>query len=363
MKMTLRWFGSRQDSVTLEQIRQIPGVTGVISCLYDIPVGVAWSYEEICKLKQEVEAAGLELTGIESINVHEDIKLGTPDRDYLIENYKQSLENVGKAGIHLVCYNFMTVFDWTRTNLSYPLPDGSTTMAYEGEKIEGIAPGDMFEHMKKNSQGFEMPGWEMNREAELRTLFERYKGMTKEKLKENYRYFLNAIMPVCDQYGIKMAMHPDDPAWSIFGLTRVATCEEDLLEIAALHPSRNHGFTLCTGSLGSNPKNDLVKIIRNPKIAERIHFAHIRNMKHLENGNFYECGHVSKEGSFDMYEIVKALTDMGFDGVVRPDHGRMIWGEKARPGYGLYDRALGATYLCGLFEAIQKMRSEMRNED
>ena len=170
MEMTLRWFGENQDTVTLQQIRQIPGVTGVISCLYEIPAGEPWPLEEVMKLKNTVEANGLKLTGIESINVHEDIKLGTPDRDRLIENYKISLENVGKAGIHLVCYNFMTVFDWTRTGLSYPLPDGSTTMVYEHDKIEGLKPQDMFEYMEKNSQGFEMPGWEESRREELNTL-------------------------------------------------------------------------------------------------------------------------------------------------------------------------------------------------
>ena len=354
MEMTLRWFGENQDTVTLEQIRQIPGVTGVISCLYEIPAGEPWPLSEILRLKEKVEANGLKLAGIESINVHEDIKLGNSERDRLIANYITSLENVGKAGIHLVCYNFMTVFDWTRTGLHYPLADGSNTMVYEHDKIEGLKPGEMFEYMEKNSNGFQMPGWEESRREELKTLFEKYAGMTKEQLKANFKYFLDAIMPVCDKYDIKMAMHPDDPAWSLFGLPRIATCEEELVEIASLHESKNHGFTLCTGSLGSNPENKIPNIIKNPIIAERIHFAHIRNMKYMDNGDFYECGHVSNEGSFDMYAICKALDDIGFDGVVRPDHGRLIWGEEARPGYGLYDRALGATYLCGLFEAIKK---------
>jgi mannonate dehydratase len=185
-------------------------------------------------------------------------------------------------------------------------------------------------------------------------LFEKYKGVTKEILLENYKYFLDAIMPVCEKYQIKMAVHPDDPSWSVFGLPRIVTDEEALLKIAELNPSIYNGFTLCTGSLGSNPKNDLVSIIRNPKIAERIHFAHLRNVKFDSEGVFHESSHLSSDGSFDMYEIVKALQDMGFDGVIRPDHGRMIWGEQGRPGYGLYDRALGVAYLNGLWEAIDK---------
>ena len=355
MEMTLRWYGSKNDSVTLEQIRQIPGVVGVISALHDIPVGVAWTYEEVKALKDEVEAAGLKLAGIESINVHEDIKLGDPKtRDTYIENYCKSLEAVGKNDIHLVCYNFMPIFDWTRTDLAMPLPDGSNALAYDENVIAGIDPNDMFERMEKESGGFVLPGWEPNRKDEIKELFERYKGMTAERLMQNFKYFLDGIMPTCEKYQIKMAVHPDDPAWSVFGLPRIVTSEARLLEIASLNPSKYNGFTFCTGSLGSNRENDLPKIIRNPKIAERIHFAHLRNIKFEDEGVFHESAHLSSDGSFDMYEIMKALSDMGFDGVVRPDHGRMIWGEQARPGYGLYDRALGVAYMNGLWEAIKK---------
>lgn len=354
MDMTLRWYGSRHDSVTLQQIRQIPGVTGVITALHDLPAGEPWPYEEVRKVKAEVEAAGLQLLGVESINIHEDIKLGAPTRDQLIDNYITSLESVGRAGIHMVCYNFMPVFDWTRTDLAMPLPDGSTVLAYDGKQVEGIDPDEMFARVEKESGGFVMPGWEPNRREEIKDLFRRYKGMTHEQLLENYGYFIERIMPVCEKYQIKMAVHPDDPAWDIFGLPRIVKSEETLLAVAALHPSKLHGFTLCTGSLGSSRDNDLVKIIRNPKIAERIHFAHIRNVKFETDDMFHESAHLSSEGSFDMYEIVKALQEMGFDGIIRPDHGRMIWGEQARPGYGLHDRALGAVYIEGLWEAIRK---------
>ena len=356
MEMTLRWYGRDNDSITLEQIRQIPGVTGVISALHNIPAGEPWPLEDILALKKEVEDAGLKLAGIESVNIHEDIKIGLPSREKYFRNYITSLENLGKADIHLVCYNFMPIFDWTRTDLAMPLPDGSTALAYDQNVIGNIDPNDMFERMEKESGGFILPGWEPNRKDEIKELFEKYKGVTAEKLMENYKVFLDAIMPTCEKYQIKMAVHPDDPAWSVFGLPRIVTSEEQLEKIAELNDSIYNGFTLCTGSLGSNRANDLVKIIRNPKIAPRIHFAHLRNIKFEDEGVFHESAHLSSAGSFDMYEIVKALIETGFDGVIRPDHGRAIWGEQARPGYGLYDRALGVAYLNGLWEAINKAK-------
>ena len=193
MDMTLRWYGEGNDSVTLDQIRQIPGVTGVITALHDIPAGEAWTYEDVMKRKQEVEAKGLKLVGVESINVHEDIKIGLPTRDELIENYCKSLEAIGKADIHLVCYNFMPVFDWTRTDLAMPLEDGSTALAYDSSIIDGIDASEMFDRIEKASGGFVMPGWEPNRRDEIMDLFEKYKDVDADKLRENYKYFLDGI--------------------------------------------------------------------------------------------------------------------------------------------------------------------------
>ncbi len=352
MKMTLRWFGSNHDSVTLSQIRQIPNVTGVITTLYDTKVGEAWPIEDILKLKEEVEASGLKIEGIESVNIHDSIKIGSSDREKYIENYIETLDNLGKAGIKLVCYNFMPVFDWTRSDLAKKREDGSTVLSYDQDLIDKIDPEKMFNEIDSSSNGFVMPGWEPERLVHVKELFEKYKEVDNELLFDNLVYFLNRIRPVCEKHGIKMAIHPDDPAWPVFNLPRIINSKENILKLLNAVDAKFNGLTLCTGSLGSNPDNDLCDIIRSAK--GRIHFAHVRNIIHHSKGKFDEAAHLSKDGSLDMYEIMKALYETGFDGPVRPDHGRAIWGEVAMPGYGLYDRALGVTYLNGLIEAIEK---------
>lgn len=357
MHMSMRWFGQSQDSVTLEQIRQIPGMEGVITALHEIPVGEVWTFDEVAKRKAEVEKAGLKVLGIESINVHEDIKYGDKNRDELIDNYIKSLEAVGKNDIHLVCYNFMPVFDWTRTDLAQRLEDGSTALAFDGNVIEGLSADEMFDRIANSSNGFEMPGWELSRRDEITAQIKKFQGMTCDELRANFKYFLDAIMPTCEKYNIKMGVHPDDPSFDLFGIPRITKCEEDLIKIAQMNDSPCNGFSLCTGSLGSNQNNNLPAIIRNPIIGKRIHFAHVRNVLHTGHHQFHESSHVSHTGSLDLYEIVKALIEVGFNGIIRPDHGREIWGELARPGYGLFDRALGATYLIGLEEAIRKSKN------
>lgn len=353
MDMTLRWFGSGYDSVTLEQIRQTPGVKGVVTTLYGTTPGEVWKIEDIRKIKKEVEDAGLVISGIESVNIHDSIKIGTADRDQYIENYIATLENLGKEDIHMVCYNFMPVFDWTRSDLAKVRPDGSTVLAYDQELISQIDPVAMFEDMDKNSNGFVLPGWEPERMARIKELFELYKDVDEEKLFQNLVYFLERIMPVCDKYNINMAIHPDDPAWPVFDLPRIITGKEKILKLMKAVDNVHNGVTLCTGSLGSNPTNDLVDIISSLK--GRIHFAHVRNLQYNGPGNFQEAAHLSSDGNLDMVAILKAFYDIGFDGVIRPDHGRAIWGEVAMPGYGLYDRALGACYLNGIWESIDKL--------
>ncbi len=357
MQMTLRWFGDKYDSVKLWQIRQIPGVTGVITTLYDIPAGEVWPLERIEALQKEVRDAGLEIAGIESVNIHDDIKIGKPSRDKYIENYIITLENLAKCGIKLVCYNFMPVFDWTRTDLAKKRADGSTVLAYDQKVVDSIDPQKFFDQTNDNSNGFVMPGWEPERLSHVKELFEAYAEVTEDKLFDNLVYFLKAIQPVCEKHGIKMAIHPDDPAWPVFNLPRIITSKEKILKVMKAVDSPFNGLTFCAGSFGTNPKNDLPGIIR--ALPGRVHFAHVRNLHHYAPGLFEEAAHLSSDGSFDMYEIVRALYETGFDGPIRPDHGRMIWEEVAMPGYGLYDRALGAEYILGLWEAIEKSEERL----
>ena len=352
MQMTLRWYGSKHDSVTLEQIRQIPGVKSVITTLYDSVPGEAWSLEDIRAMKKEVEAAGLTIAGIESVNIHDAIKIGSPDREQYIENYITTLERLGQEDIHMVCYNFMPVFDWTRTELARKRPDGSTVLAYNQATVDALKPEEMFASIDSDSNGFVMPGWEPERMARVKELFEMYQDVDNEKLFANLKYFLERIMPTCDKYDINMAIHPDDPAWSVFGLSRIIINKENILRMMHMVDNPHNGVTFCSGSYGTNLENNLPDMIRSLK--GRIHFAHVRNLKFNSPTDFEESAHLSSDGSFDMYEIMKALYEIGFDGPIRPDHGRMIWGEVAMPGYGLYDRALGAAYLNGLWEAIDK---------
>ncbi len=359
MKMTLRWFGANHDSVPLKHIRQIPGVRGVVTSLPDIPVGEVWPVEDIRAVKQQVEAAALTVEGIESVNIHEDIKLGRSGRDRAIENYIKTMEHLSSEGIRLICYNFMPVFDWTRSDLAKALEDDSTVLSYEADLVETADPMGMLALMEKKAEGFSLPGWEPERLALLEELFAAYKGFTEDRLFENLKYFLDAIIPACEKYGVKMALHPDDPPWPVFGLQRIVTSEEKIARLLSMSDSPWSGLTFCTGSLGANRENDLPAMIR--RFGSRIHFGHIRNVHYRdERGkrDFDEAAHLSSEGSLDMYEILKAFHDIHFAGIIRPDHGRMIWGETARPGYGLYDRAMGVAYMLGIWESLEKSRQD-----
>ena len=254
--------GDKFDSVKLWQIRQVPGVTGVITTLYDIPAGELWPVERIQALKKEVEDAGLTIAGIESVNIHDDIKIGKPTRDKYIENYIKTLENLAACDIKLVCYNFMPVFDWTRTDLAKMRPDGSTVLAYDQKVVDSIDPQKFFDQTNSNSNGYVMPGWEPERLSKVKELFEAYKDVDEETLFNNLVYFLKAIQPVCEKYGIKMAIHPDDPAWPVFGLPRIITSKEKILRVMKAVDSPFNGLTFCAGSFGTNPNNDLPGIIR-----------------------------------------------------------------------------------------------------
>jgi mannonate dehydratase len=339
--MTFRWFGA-DDPVTLAAIRQIPGVEGIVSSLPEVPPGEVWPRDALARLAERIEKAGLRFAVVESIPVHEEIKLGCPRRDRLIESWCESVRHVGELGIPVLCYNFMPVFDWTRTDLEMPLPDGSTALAYDDEALAGF---DL-------SRGTgDLPGWAAAYDAdELGRLLYAYAQVGQERLWENLAYFLERVVPVAQEHGVKLAIHPDDPPWSIFGLPRIITSGDALDRVTRLVESPANGVTFCTGSLGADSRNDLPAMVR--RLGSRIHFAHCRNVRVTGERRFHETAHPSRFGSVDMREVLRALRDVGFTGPMRPDHGRRIWGERGRPGYGLYDRALGATYLQGLWEGL-----------
>jgi mannonate dehydratase len=227
-------------------------------------------------------------------------------------------------------------------------------MAFEKAGIDKD-PEEIVKEVEESSSGYTLPGWEPERLAHVKELFAAYKDVDDDKLRENFAYFLKAIIPTCEEVGIKMAVHPDDPPYSIFGLPRIVKNRDDLDWVCNVVDSPSNGITLCTGSIAEDPANNVYEILAEFCRRDRIPFAHVRNIQYLGNDkDFYEAPHLSSEGSLDMYQILEAMYKNGFDGYIRPDHGRMIWGEKGRPGYGLYDRAIGASYLLGLWEAIDK---------
>ena len=354
MKMTFRWYGEKNDKIPLRYIKQIPGCSGLMGFI-DKAAGDLWSESEIKEYVDHVHSAGLEVEVIESVNVHEDIKLGLPSRERYIDNYIATIENLAKYGVKVIVYNFMPVFDWLRTDLARPIDeDGSNSLYYDETELDGMTPLEIVENTARNSQGFTLPGWEPERLKELSNVLALYSGVSQDDLRENYKYFLERIIPSCERCGVKMAVHPDDPAWPVFGLPRIAHSVDDFDKITDMVDSPANALCLCTGSLGSDPNNDVVAAIRRFGRMGRIGCAHVRNVKHLGWHKFREASHLSSDGSLDMYGIVKALYDTVPDVYIRPDHGRMIWDELGRPGYGLYDRALGIAYINGLWEAIER---------
>jgi len=356
MKMIFRWFPNGDDSVTLGQIRQIPGVSGVAACMPQIPVGEVWPLDEIIAMRSEINRHGLEMEVIESVNIHEDIKKGLPSRDRLIDNYITTVKHLHAAGVKCICYNFMPVMDWARSALAMPMEDGSTVMSYRHADLDGMEPASIGGSMHSGARGFSLPGWEPERMPLMAADIAFYRDMPEEQYWENVRYFLDALMPYAEMYDMNFAIHPDDPPWQLFGLPKVITGADTIRRFLSLNDSRRNGLTLCTGSLGSDPANDVPALLKEFGSQGRIHFAHLRNIRHTAPRDFHETAHLSQCGDLDMFEIVRALHDSGFDGYIRPDHGRMIWGEQARPGYGLYDRALGTQYLLGLWEACEKYK-------
>ena len=347
MKLTFRWYGE-QDPVTLSNIRQIPCMTGIVSAVYDTAPGEIWPQSSIDELKKQAQEQGLDFEVVESVPVHEEIKLGGPDAPRLIQNYCETLRRLGNAGVKVVCYNFMPVFDWLRSTLNHRNADGSYALSYREEQVLAMNPLD---------GSLSLPGWDESYQAgELQELMSRWQGKTEEDLWHSFELFLDQVIPAAEQAGIRMAIHPDDPPWGIFGLPRIITGADSYRRMRKISDSPSNGITLCTGSLGANVENDVAAIAE--EFADRIPFVHLRNILCTKERCFTETAHPSACGSLDMYKIVRALVRRGFDGYVRPDHGRMIWDEQGKPGYGLYDRALGAAYIVGLFEAAEKSMIE-----
>ncbi|MCJ7465377.1 MAG: mannonate dehydratase [Maribacter sp.] len=384
MKETFRWFGNN-DPVSLAYIRQA-GATGVVTALHHIPNGEIWPLGEIKKTKDKIEAAGLAWTFIESIPIHENIKLRSGDYLQRIENYKQSLLNIAQAGVKNVCYNFMPVLDWTRTQLHWKLNHGGTALRFD--KVD-MAIFERY-HLKRDraekdyteailqvaaTRFSKMTVLERDKLQEnvlkglpgtvddltipvFKKMISQYQGLTHQDLKSNLSYFLNAIVPIAEEHDIKMAIHPDDPPFDIMGLPRIIKSEGDLEDLVAFIDSPSNGITFCTGSLGANPANDLPKMIR--KFAARIHFLHLRNVKREDDGSFYEDNHL--EGSSDMYAIVKAVLEIenqrNVELPMRPDHGHQLLhdlnSDDSYAGYTAIGRLKGLAEIRGLAMGISK---------
>ena len=318
MKLSFRWYGE-DDPIPLSYIRQIPGMYSIVSAVYDVPPGEVWLEESLARRKAQCEANGLCFDVVESIPVHEDIKLGRGDVTRLLDNYCETIRRCAGVGVKCVTYNFMPVFDWTRTQLDKRAEDGSESLVLYWKQMQDLDP------LKDD---IHLPGWDTSyTQEEVRRLILDYQRLGDEGLWANLEHFLRAVVPTAEACGITLAIHPDDPPYPIFGLPRIITGEAAIDRLLGLCDSPANGLCLCTGSLGCSAANDVTAMVRKYAAAGRLAFLHLRNIRRLEDDSFEECAHLSSCGSLDMYEIVRAAVEQGFNGYVRPDHGRMIWGE------------------------------------
>lgn len=380
MEKTWRWFG-KNDKITLSMLKQI-GVEGIVTALHDVPNGEVWTREKIRDLREYIEGYGMRWSVVESLPVCESIKYGGPDRDQLIENYKESLKNLGLEGVHTVCYNFMPVLDWARTDLAHPNPDGTSNLYFshaqfayfdccilkregaekdyapevmaEVERLKTVMTAEdnhkLVDNIIVKTQGFVNGNITEDDEhpVELfRQLLDLYKGITKEQLRENMRYFLSAIMPVCNEYGMYMCVHPDDPPFPILGLPRIVTCDEDIAWFLNAVDDPHNGLTFCAGSLSAGAHNNVVELAR--KYADRTWFVHMRSCKVFDNGDFTEASHLG--GRADLVELARIFEKVNPALPMRVDHGPNMLGDETR-GYNAGYTFLGRMFAMGQVQGI-----------
>lgn len=385
MEKTWRWFG-KKDKITLSMLRQI-GVEGIVTALHDVPNGEIWTVEAINDLKQYIESYGMRWSVVESLPVCEAIKYAGPERDQLIKNYKVSLANLGKCGVKTVCYNFMPVIDWVRTDLQHPWPDGSSSLYYDRVRFayfdtrilqrEGAEKDYTEEELRKvaeldkviteaekdelvdaiivKTQGFvngNIREGDKNPVAIFKRLLSLYDGIDRDTLRENMRYFLSAIMPVCEEYGVNMCVHPDDPPFQILGLPRIVTNEEDIDWFLRAVDNPHNGLTFCAGSLSAGEHNDTRELAK--KFAKRTHFVHLRSTAAMPGGNFIESSHLSGRGH--LIDLIRIFEQENPGLPMRVDHGRMMLGDEDKgynAGYSFHGRMFALAQVEGMMAVVE----------
>lgn len=390
MEKTWRWFG-KKDKITLSMLRQI-GVEGIVTALHEVPNGEIWTVEAINDLKQYIESYGMRWSVVESLPVCEAIKYAGPERDQLIENYKVSLANLGKCGVKTVCYNFMPVIDWVRTDLHHPWADGSSSLYYDRvrfayfdmrilqragaekdyteEELRKVAELDkviteaekdeLVDAIIVKTQGFvngNIREGDKNPVAIFKRLLSLYDGIDRDALRENMRYFLSAVMPVCEEYGVNMCVHPDDPPFQILGLPRIVTNEEDIDWFLRAVDNPHNGLTFCAGSLSAGEHNDTRELAR--KFAKRTHFVHLRSTAAMPGGNFIEGSHLSGRGH--LIDLIRIFEQERPGLPMRVDHGRMMLGDEDKgynPGYSFHGRMLALAQVEGMMAVVE---DELKN--